>query len=217
MRQSWNRLRASAVRIGSPLACPNCEFYFSPRHFALADGICTRCKEFLGYPLYFRLILLGVYLAIAVKVVYPAIASNEPVKLMLALFYALAIGVIARLALIHSLAPKLVVLRAGHALTCPLCSERFSWRQFQRAGRLCPHCRTPLGTSLAYRAVLLCIYLAIAAKLVYSALLTNNFPLVMASMAFSVVIGFVAMAIVAQTFPPKLQAHAEGLVWLNLK
>ena len=178
--------------------------------------MCTRCSTPLGYSLPFRLALLLAYVAIFGKVVYPSLVTNDFPKLLLSLVFALVLGVIARLSFIHMYAPKLQALAAGHTLACPVCKLRFTRRHFIRTGRACPHCKTPVGYSLPYRVLLICVNLLIGAKFVYSGLIAKDFGVFLLAMLSWVVVGAIAQIIVLQTFPPKLQAYAEGQTWLKL-
>jgi len=109
-----------------------------------------------------------------------------------------------------------IIKRRGRPLTCPLCNFKFSFRRYFK-GRCCPKCKVPVGFSLGYRVVLTSVGLVVVGKIVYTALLTRSFVGVMLSMVLGLVVALAVQAVIFRKFPPKLQAHAEGQIWLRLR
>jgi hypothetical protein len=107
--------------------------------------------------------------------------------------------------------------RAKDPLSCPLCKSRFSWREFQGAGRSCPHCRVPLGHPYWYRVLLIFAYLGAAGYVMYAGCKGPNANgWLLAGLPFACVAGIAVQALILRVFPPKLAPHAEGSTWLKL-
>jgi hypothetical protein len=111
---------------------------------------------------------------------------------------------------------RMQVKRMGRPLTCPLCRFTFNFRRFYK-DRRCPKCKVPVGFSWEYRVLATAGALLLMGKIVYSALLTRNFALVMLSMIIGLGASGAVLGVMSRKFPPKLQAHAEGHTWLSLK
>lgn len=109
-----------------------------------------------------------------------------------------------------------IVKRKGRPLTCPLCHFEFSFRRYFK-DRCCPKCKVPVGFSLGYRLALLSVSLLVIGKIVYMALLTRNFVVVMLSIVLGLLVAVAVHAFIFRKFPPELRAHAEGEIWLRLR
>jgi hypothetical protein len=66
----WLELRQKAQSLGRPLKCPLCSFCFSFRHLRRAGRSCPRCKVPLGYPHWYRVLLVAVGECAGVLVIY---------------------------------------------------------------------------------------------------------------------------------------------------
>jgi hypothetical protein len=66
----WLELRQKAKTLGRPLKCPLCLFRFSFRHLHRAGRSCPRCKVPLGYPYWYRVLLVAVGECAGVLVIY---------------------------------------------------------------------------------------------------------------------------------------------------
>ena len=68
-----------------------------------------------------------------------------------------------------------------------------------------------------YRVVLMCGYLLFGALAVYKGYKVVGLNWLLIVFPFAVVVGVFIVRLVIQVFPPRLQAHAEGDIWLKLK
>jgi hypothetical protein len=107
----------------------------------------------------------------------------------------------------------------GRTLKCPLCSFRFSFRHLNRAGKVCPHCKVPLGYPYWYRVLLFLVSQCVAVFVVYTRCKGTGpdwFGYFMTTLPFAFVAGIAAQIFMERVFPPKLAPHAEGSTWLKL-
>ena len=66
----WLELRQKAQTLGRPFKCPLCSFRFSFSHLHRAGRACPHCKVPLGYPYWYRVLMVGVGLCAAGYVMY---------------------------------------------------------------------------------------------------------------------------------------------------
>ena len=101
-------LRQRAEKISRPLKCPLCGFRFSFRHLQAAGKACPYCTVPLGYPYWYRLLLLAAYLSAAVYVMYAGLqGENANGWLLVGLPFAFVAGIVAQVLVLRVLPPKL--------------------------------------------------------------------------------------------------------------
>lgn len=87
------------------LACPLCQFRFSYRDYAGAARTCPSCKVPLGLPLYYRIILIVAYLAVAAFVVYKGYDGIG--GFLVSLPFAAIFGLASQVAILRTFPPSL--------------------------------------------------------------------------------------------------------------
>jgi hypothetical protein len=108
------------------------------------------------------------------------------------------------------------VRNIGRPLRCPLCQFHFAYRHYSRAARTCPHCKVPLGFSFYYRLVLAVVYLTAAGLTMYKGYESVGPGWLLIGWPFAILLGMSAQVAILRAFPPKLEPHAEGNIWLKL-
>ena len=107
--------------------------------------------------------------------------------------------------------------RVGRPLKCPLCGFRFAFRHLRRSGKACLHCSVPLGYPCWYRVLLVIAYLCAVAYVMYTGYRGESAAgSLLVGLPFAMVGGISVQGIILRAFPPKLEAHAEGNIWLKL-
>lgn len=108
------------------------------------------------------------------------------------------------------------VASIGRPLTCPLCHHKFAYRHHFRAARACPNCKVPLGFPFYYRLILLLSHLCAAGYVMYRGYEAYGQGWFLLGLPFAAIAGFYLQIVILRTFPPKLEAYAEGNTWLKL-
>lgn len=104
----------------------------------------------------------------------------------------------------------------GRPLACPMCVFRFSFRHLAKAGKTCPQCHVPIGYSFWYRALLAVAGWSAMAWVMYAGYGANGTGWLLIGWPFALVVAIGVQVAIQRTFPPKLEAHAEGNTWLKL-
>lgn len=94
--------------------CPLCRFRFAYRHYSGAGRTCPQCKTPLGFPFYYRLILVTAYVAFAGWTMYHGYYTFGPNWLWLGWPFAAAGGLIAQGMIVRACPPKLAAHAEGN-------------------------------------------------------------------------------------------------------
>jgi hypothetical protein len=104
----WLELHSKAHSLRRPLKCPLCAFRFSFRHLRRAGSFCPHCKVPLGYPYWYRVLLIAASLGVAGYVMYAGCQGPDANGWLLAgLPFAFVAGIAAQVFVIRVFPPKL--------------------------------------------------------------------------------------------------------------
>ena len=106
--------------------------------------------------------------------------------------------------------------RIGRPLKCPACSFRFAFRHHLRRGGQCPRCKLQLGFPAYYRAILFIASEGVLLGTVAWGYMKQGPGWLLIGWPFGLAAAFAAQAFILRAFPPKLEPHAEGNIWLKL-
>jgi hypothetical protein len=98
-------------RAKAPLRCPLCKARFSRREFQNVGRACPHCKVPLGYPYWYRVLLVAAYLCAGGYVMYAGCKGGGPDAngwLLAGLPFAFVAGVVAQVLVLRVIPPKLV-------------------------------------------------------------------------------------------------------------
>lgn len=108
----WLELRQEAQTHGRPLKCPLCSFRFSFRHLDRAGRACPQCEVPLGYPYWYRVLLVTVYLCAAGYVMYAGYTGPDASGWLIAsLPFTFVAGIAAQIFIQRVFPPKLAPTR----------------------------------------------------------------------------------------------------------
>jgi hypothetical protein len=104
----------------------------------------------------------------------------------------------------------------GRPLKCPLCSFKFAYRHRLRSGGVCPRCKVPLGFPAYYRAILFIASEGVLFATIAYGYMKAGPGWLLVGWPFGLIAAFIAQAVILRAFPPKLEPHAVGNIWLKL-
>jgi hypothetical protein len=106
--------------------------------------------------------------------------------------------------------------RIGRPLKCPACSFKFAFRHHLWRGGQCPRCKLPLGFPAYYRAILFIASEGVSFGTIALGYIEQGTGWLLLGWPFGLAAAFIAQSIILRVFPPKLEPHAEGNIWLKL-
>jgi hypothetical protein len=106
--------------------------------------------------------------------------------------------------------------RTGRPLQCPLCSFRFAYRHRLRSGGKCPRCNVTLGFPTYYRVILFIVSEGVLFGTIAFGYMKEGTGWLLIGWPFGLAAAFIVQGLILRAFPPKLEAHAVGHIWLKL-
>jgi hypothetical protein len=104
----------------------------------------------------------------------------------------------------------------GRPLTCPMCQFRFAYRHYSRSVRTCPRCKVPLGFPTYYRAILFIVSEGVLFGTIAYGYMKQGPGWLLIGWPFGLAAAFIVQGFILRAFPPKLEPHAQGNIWLKL-
>ena len=101
-------------------------------------------------------------------------------------------------------------------LVCPLCKFRFSYRRWGKAAGACPRCKVPIGFSFRYGVIVMIASYSAMGCVMYQGYVSIGTGWLLIGPLFAFIVGMIVQLTIELAFPPKLEPHAQGNIWLNL-
>jgi hypothetical protein len=114
VNERWLELRQKAQAIGRPLSCPLCGFRFSFRHLGRSGKACPRCKVPIGYPFWYRVLLVAAGLLAQACVIYKGYQSYGTGWLLVGWPFAFVAGFALQIFIQRVVPPKLEAHAEGN-------------------------------------------------------------------------------------------------------
>ena len=108
------------------------------------------------------------------------------------------------------------VMSIGRPLTCPMCQFRFAYRHYSRSVRTCPRCKVPLGFPTYYRVILFIASEGVSFGTIAYGYMKQGPGWLLIGWPFGLAAAFIIQGFILRAFPPKLEPHAQGNIWLKL-
>ena len=102
-------------------------------------------------------------------------------------------------------------------LTCPLCQFGFTYLDYFQEAQTCPRCKAPVGFLFYYRLILFIASLLVGGWTMYKGYQNLGPGWLLPGLLVALLFATFAKQVILRFFPPKLEAHAEGSIWLKLK
>ena len=97
-----------------------------------------------------------------------------------------------------------------------MCQFRFAYRHYSRSVRTCPRCKVPLGFPTYYRAILFIASEGVLFGTIAYGYMKQGPGWLLIGWPFGLAAAFIVQGFILWAFPPKLEPHAQGNIWLKL-